>query len=208
MTPSWPFDPPLSPSKNATHGGDSGSSVWRGGLPTHCLVDGVLPVPGGVPLRGLAYFVGAIVLVVLVGRLPLVGDLLHGLSAPLRLVILPLGIAVLASQAAPDGRAAHRYLATWLGLKLRARRRSAGRAVALEGEAVAWQGDLPLRPDASGPALRRARICGPARLRFAAPAAVSTRGRTPHVRPATGSPGEETVSALELAPGERVEVRP
>lgn len=168
----------------------------------------VLPVPGGVPLRGLAYFAGGVVLVVVVGRLPLVGELVHALSAPLRLVILPLGIAVFASQAAPDGRAAHRYLASWLGLKLRARRRSAGRAVALEGERVSWQGDLPLRPDAGGPELRRARVSGPARLRFAEPVTLERGRRSWRARPARADDDGRVVRALELRSGETLEVRP
>src|SRR5688572_9611204 len=37
--------PPLSPSKKATQGGDRGSSVCRGGVPTQRLVDGLFPTP-------------------------------------------------------------------------------------------------------------------------------------------------------------------
>ena len=58
------------------------------------------------------------------------------LSPPLRYVVVPLAVAVLGTQAAPDGRAAHRFALDWLRLRLRARRRSAGRVVPLEGEPV------------------------------------------------------------------------
>src|SRR5689334_19546995 len=68
-----------------------------------------LPVPGGVPLRGLGYFVATILVLLGVGRLPVVGDLVGALSPPLRLVVLPLAVAVLGTQAAPDGRSAHRF---------------------------------------------------------------------------------------------------
>src|SRR2546421_11538214 len=64
----------------------------------------VLPVPGGVPLRGLGYFVAALGLVLLAGRLPVVGGLVGELSPPLRYVVLPLGMAVLGAPAAPGGR--------------------------------------------------------------------------------------------------------
>src|SRR5918997_6615468 len=101
-----------------------------------------LPVPGGVPLRGLGYFVATVLAVVAGGRLPVVGGLLDLLSPPLRYVVLPLLVAMVATQVAPDGRAAHRFACDWLRLRLRARRRSAGRVVPLEGEPVAWHGRL------------------------------------------------------------------
>jgi hypothetical protein len=104
-----------------------------------------LPVPGGVPLRGLGYFALALLAVVLLGALPLVGGLLDGLGAPLRYVILPLGVAVLGTHAAPDGRPAHRFALAWLRLKVRSGRRCAGRRVPRERQPVAWHGTLPMR---------------------------------------------------------------
>ena len=101
-----------------------------------------LPVPGGVPLRGVGYFALALGLMVLLGRLPGAGEAVGVLSAPLRYVIVPLAIAVLACQAAPDGRVAHRFAADWLRLRLRGRRRSAGRRVPADGARVAFGGVL------------------------------------------------------------------
>src|SRR3954470_3856349 len=89
-----------------------------------------LPVPGGVPLRAVGYFLAALVVVLLLGRIPGVGEV----SAPIRLVVIPLGLAVLGAQAAPDGRVAHRFAADWIRFRLRARRRCAGRVVALANE--------------------------------------------------------------------------
>src|SRR5215218_5084795 len=106
-----------------------------------------LPVPGGVPLRAVGYFVAALLAVILVGALPGAGELMSGVSAPLRFVVGPLAIAVLGTQAAPDGRAAHRFAWDWLRVRVRARRRCAGRVVPLEGEPVAWYGELALRCD-------------------------------------------------------------
>ena len=40
------------------------------------------------------------------------------LSAPLRFVVMPLAVAVLGTQAAPDGRAAHRFALDWLRFRL------------------------------------------------------------------------------------------
>ena len=167
-----------------------------------------VPVPGGVSLRALAYFAGALGVVIVVSRLPLLGDVLGLLGPPLRYVVLPVGIAVIATQVAPDGRSSHRYALSWLALRVRARRRSAGRVVGLEGERRRWARHLALASDAGGPELRRARISGPARLRFRRPVALAKRRGRWHARPPRGAPGERTVVALRLLEGERLEVRP
>jgi conjugation transfer TcpE-like protein len=88
-----------------------------------------VPVPGGVPLLGVGYFAGALLVLLLAAHLPVVGGLVVDLSPPLRFVVLPLAVAVLGLQAAPDGRVAHRFARDWLALRLRTRRRSAGRTV-------------------------------------------------------------------------------
>src|ERR1700754_4871844 len=82
-----------------------------------------LPVPGGVPLRAVGYFAAAVLAMVILG--PLVAFL----APPLRYVVVPLGLAVLGTQAAPDGRTAHRFALDWLRFKLRPHRHSAGRVV-------------------------------------------------------------------------------
>src|SRR3954470_24270675 len=78
-----------------------------------------LPVPGGVPLRAVGYFAVAVLAVVILGKLPGTGELIGRLSPPLRYVVLPLAVAVLGTQVAPDGRTAHRFAADWLRFKLR-----------------------------------------------------------------------------------------
>src|SRR3954471_18087180 len=80
-----------------------------------------LPIPGGVPLRAVGYFAATLLAVVVLGALPGTGALVGMLNAPLRYVVLPLAVAVLGMQAAPDGRSAHRFAATWLRLNARAR---------------------------------------------------------------------------------------
>ena len=128
-----------------------------------------LPVPGGVPLRGAGYFVATLVLVLVLGALPGVGTVVHEITPPLRFIVLPLGVAMLASQAAPDGRVAHRFARDWLAFRVRARRRCAGRPVALEGEVTPLGGVLSATWDAHSPRLRRARVHGPVAVRFAVP---------------------------------------
>jgi hypothetical protein len=164
-----------------------------------------LPVPGGVPLRGLGYFIATLLFVVVGGRLPGVGPLLGLLSAPLRYVVLPLAVAVLGTQAAPDGRAAHRFAWAWLCLRARARRRCTGRVVALEGEPIGWQGVLAVCWDRHGARLRRARVRGPARVTFAVPVRLDGAGSRLVARPVSGG---ETGQAVVFGGGEVLEVRP
>src|SRR3954453_7364530 len=90
-----------------------------------------LPVPGGVPLRGAVYFIAALLLVLAASAFPMIGALMHELSPPLRFVVLPLAAAMLGTQAAPDGRVAHRFARDCLAFRLRARRRCTGRPVSL-----------------------------------------------------------------------------
>jgi hypothetical protein len=165
-----------------------------------------LPVPGGVPLRGLAYFAATVIAVIALGRMPGAGELLGALAPPLRYVVLPFAVAVLATQAAPDGRTAHRFAADWLRLRLRARRRSAGRAVILEGEPVAWHGALAVVWDQHGARLHRARVSGPARVTFNRPVGFAHRSRGGLV--ARARDAGETPQAVVLCGGQALEVRP
>jgi hypothetical protein len=162
-----------------------------------------LPVPGGVPLRGLGYFVATLLAVIAADRLPGVGALVGALSPPLRFVVVPLAAAVLGTQAAPDGRSAHRFAWDWLCLRVRARRRSAGRVVALEGEPVAWHGELGVCFDGDGAQLHRARVRGPARVTFAVPVRLTASRGGLGVHPGAGEPG-----TVVLGAGEVLEVLP
>src|SRR4051794_14748517 len=149
------------------------------------------PVPGGVPLRAVGYFAAAVLAVVILGGLPGTEELVGMLSPPLRYVVVPLAVAVLGTQAAPDGRTAHRFASDWFRFRLRAHRRSAGRVVRLGDEPGRWDGDLPVRWDADGGELHRARVRGPARVTFNVPTTI-------------GEPGD----AVVLCPGTVLEVRP
>jgi hypothetical protein len=165
-----------------------------------------LPVPGGVPLRAVAYFAAALLAMIAAGALPVLGELVAAVSAPIRFVVVPLAVAVLGTQAAPDGRAAHRFAWDWLRLRLRARRRSGGRVVALEDEPVAWHGDLALRWDGDGAELRRGRVRGPARATFHVP--VMLRDGSGRLVARVGAPDGRAPQTVVLCAGETMEVRP
>lgn len=137
-----------------------------------------LPVPGGVPLRWLAYAAVALAGVFALSSGSIAVPVLAGLGAsatglalggregaavagiasfaaiwlaslalglldwPLRLVVVPVAVATLATQAAPDGRRADRFAASWLVLRLAPRRRSLGRALPASGVGHSLRGGL------------------------------------------------------------------
>jgi len=137
-----------------------------------------LPVPGGVPLRWLAYAGATLAAVlalssgsiavpmvlalggsafglavdgreraVLAGVLSPCAAWLAGLALglldwPLRLIVVPVAIATLATQASPDGRRADRFAVSWLALRLAPRRRSLGRALPPAGVPHLRDGEL------------------------------------------------------------------
>lgn len=170
-----------------------------------------IPVPGGIPLRAFLYYVGALVAVLGLGRLPVLGDGLALVHPAYLYVIGPVAVAVLGTRVVPDGRAPHRFARDWIAFRLRSRRRSAGRTVPLEGERVSGLAPLALGPDEHGTELRRARVSGAGRVDFRDPV-VLQRGRRGKLtaRPVgAGRRRRGTVTeTVELAPGERLEVRP
>jgi hypothetical protein len=167
-----------------------------------------LPVPGGVPLRGVVYFVLALCAVLVLGSLPGVGEVLGGVSAPLRLVVIPLAVAALGTQAAPDGRSAHRYAGDWLRLRLRAKRTVAGRAVPAEGEPVAWGGGVASAWDEHRSVVRRGLVHGPASVQFSGQIALA-HGRGGRLIARPRRPGEITSAETVVVGADQVlEVRP
>jgi hypothetical protein len=144
---------------------------------------------------------------------PVLGFWLRLLEWPLRYLVLPALVATLATQAAPDGRRADRFAWSWLALRLAPRRRSLGRALPLAGRRQRPEASLWVAPDERSPRLRRARLRGPARVRFAMQVAVRHRRwprRRTWVRPLGGPQRGRcaTVDSLELAPGGLAELRP
>ncbi len=173
-------------------------------------------VVAAVGLAGLAAggrLAGALAATAALAAVTVLGVVLGVLDWPLRLLILPGLAATLATQATPDGRPAHRFVASWLGVRVRGRR-SLGRPLAAPGARLLIRGQAWVSPDQHAPALRHARVHGPATVRFGDPMAVRARrwpGRGRLARPvAQRRRGKRNVAvdSVELAPGERLELRP
>lgn len=121
-----------------------------------------IPLPFGVPLRGLGYAAVALFAVLFAARLPLAGDMLGVLPAPFRYAILPAGVAYALTRWEIDGRAAHTAGLALLRMRLEPARLSAFRPVAPLGRVSL--DDVTIAADARGAQLRRAEVVGPARL--------------------------------------------
>jgi hypothetical protein len=103
------------------------------------------------------------------------GVVLGALDWPIRLVVLPIAVATVATQATPDGRRPERFAISWLALRLAPARRSLGRGLPRVGERRALDTRLWIAHDASGLRLRHARISGPGAVHFTSPVVVRRR---------------------------------
>ena len=134
-----------------------------------------IPVAYGLPLRGIAYAALALVVMLWVGRLPLVGPAVEAVHPALRLVVVPCLVAMCGVRVRVAGRSAHAHLAAALRQRLGPGWVAGFRPVA--GPGWARLGDVRMAGDGRSSRLRPARIAGPCRLAVRYPATARRRGR-------------------------------
>lgn len=164
-----------------------------------------IPVPYGVPLRGVAYAGCALLAVVLMGRLPIGREALGLLPPPVRFVLVPVGLAYLLDQVRIDGRPAHAVATAWLQLRFGPARVAAFRAVPAVGTAALF-GDLRVVCDERSARYRRARVEGPARVLLRYPARARRRGARLDLEQTSERPLWRA-KRIALKPGQRLVVR-
>jgi hypothetical protein len=176
--------------------------------------------PGGVPLRGVAYFLVILVLSLMAGRLAPLGALIRALPWYLRDLLLPGAGAALLSVVSIEGRPFH--LAAHALLRHRAGPRWLS---GLEGcVAAGWRWspeEIVILPDGSDGRLRRLRYTGPGAVLVAVEHELRS-GRTAGRDIARGWPGRRPAvvvgepdghhsprcgEVIALAPGARLLVR-
>jgi hypothetical protein len=132
--------------------------------------------PGGIPVRGVIYFLAILLGALIAGGLPLFGEVVRGLPWYLRDLALPLASATVLSAIRIEGRPFH--LAAYALLRYRAgpRRLAGARPCGALGER--WHPrELLMLPDGSDGRMRRLRYTGPgAVLVVAAHERVESRG--------------------------------
>lgn len=122
-----------------------------------------LPLPWGVPLRGLGYAAAALVAVLVVSGVPLIGSLLGELHPAIRLLGIPALVAYGLCAVEPDGRAAHVALLAWARWRTGPRTVAGIRRCPAPGSVVRV-GDVTIAPDEQTHRYRPARIAGPCRV--------------------------------------------
>ena len=159
-----------------------------------------LPLPYGLPLRGLAYAVLALALMLVCERVAGVGVLVAAVPWPVRYLVIPAGAAQLLLGVRVDGRPAHQALLAWAGLRLASLRRAS------QGERLRLE-DVALAPDERDPMLRAAVVAGPGVVILRRPARLQARraGRELRVRADRGRPARQGVR-VKLKRGQRLRV--
>jgi hypothetical protein len=105
----------------------------------------------------------------------ILGAFLGALDWPLRLVVAPMAVATLATQATPDGRRPERFALSWAALRLAPLRRSLGRGLPAPGMRRSAGARIWIAPDAKGLRLRHTRLTGPGSVGFVEPVVVKRR---------------------------------
>jgi hypothetical protein len=141
-----------------------------------------LPLPGGLELRLIGYWLACLAAIALASRLPVLGLPLVAMPPALRLLAIPLLGAWALCRTELDGRPPHRALlglATW---RLRPRVIAAGRRVPALGTELSPLDALVLDPDLQAADYPRGRLDGPARLLLRYPVAARRGRRTLRLR--------------------------
>jgi hypothetical protein len=145
-----------------------------------------IPLPGGLELRLIGYWLACLAAISLLARMPLIGLLPAAMPPALRLLALPLLAACALCRWELDGRPPHRGAFGLVGWRLRPRVLAAGRRVPAPGTELSPLGTVALAPDLGAASYPYGRIDGPVRLLLRYPVKARRRGRRAHV---SGRPG-------------------
>lgn len=160
-----------------------------------------IPLPYGVPLRGLVYSAAILLAMLVLAALPIVGGLVGAVNPVARYVGLPLGVGYLLTELRVDGRSGHAVVASWLRLQLGPRRLRAFRTHKPPSRFLL--APILVALDERGPRLRRGVLHGRGRIYLRQPAQLSTHGRTLRVRGEHGEPRRRG-ALIDLRAGQRV----
>lgn len=119
-----------------------------------------IPVPFGVPLRGIGYAAALLVGMLVLGGFPVIGPAIAAINPVLRLAVAPCAGGYLLYQWEIDGRPAHIALFSVARLHVGPRRIMAFRRMPAT-DTVVRLGDVTLAPDESTVRLRRGTVRGP-----------------------------------------------
>lgn len=135
-----------------------------------------LPLPGGLELRTIGYWVACLLAVLMLSKLPISAPLMALMPQSLRFGALPLIGAWALAGWEVDGRPPHRVLMGVVGWWLRPRVVAGLRSCAAPGSVLVPLRRLVMAPDLYGGRYPRGRVTGPARMLLRYPVRVSVEG--------------------------------
>jgi hypothetical protein len=136
-----------------------------------------IPSPGGVSAAAIGYFAATLVAVLVLSRLPLIGELLSSLQPALRLIGIPVLCAWALVSWQVDGRRPHHALWAWCRSRVAPRTLAGlGRAPAVGSEFAPVEG-VTIAPSGDEPRYRAGRVQGPAIVLLRYPARLAVDGR-------------------------------
>jgi hypothetical protein len=162
-----------------------------------------IPLPGGLELRLIGYWLACLAAITLLARLPLLGLPIAAMPSSLRLLALPIAAAWTLSRWEVDGRAPHRALLGLALWRLRPRVLAAGRRCPAPGTEFAPLNRLVLAPDLSAATYPRGRLSGPAWLLLRYPLRAERGRRLLRLHPTDG-PALHKGRTLKLPAGRTV----
>lgn len=165
-----------------------------------------LPLPYGLPVAGLAYGVGALLALLLLGQLPVLADALNSVPAPVRYVLLPGALGLGLARGRWDGRPAHHALSAWARFRLGPKNLSAFRPIPAPEEVLRIVEPITLVADAGDNRLRPARIRGAGALLLHYPAHASVKGSRLSLTPAGSDPLRQP-KRIRIDPGQLIRIR-
>lgn len=176
-------------------------------------VEGVRLNPGGIPIRGVVYFVTLLAGLLALGDLPVTGWLLALLPWYARDLALPAGAAALLALVRVEGRTCHLAGHALLRFALSPRQLRGLRAAGRRGPGRRWHPpELVMLVDGSDARLRRLRFSGPGVVLVNAPhrclalGGIARAGSRLRVRPYGSARAPECPRVIELAPRARVDI--
>ena len=171
--------------------------------------------PGGIPVRGVVYFLAILLATLIAGGLPLVGEAIRALPWYLRDLALPIASATVLSVIRIEGRPFH--LAAYALLRYRAGPRQLASGRACDAPGTRWHlEEILILPDGSDGSMRRLRYTGPGavlittaheRIDEGAGAVRGLRRASLTVRELPGRHALSSGQVIALAPGAQLRVR-
>jgi len=123
-------------------------------------------LPRPVPLPVLGWFFSALLVMVIVGRVPGIGKATDLIPFPIHWFFIPGLVAYVATRVETEGRPVLKFLMSWFRSIASSGRRSLGRTVTDQGRPVKIDWSVWITRDQYVPYLRRATIIGPAKVEF------------------------------------------